>query len=65
MVRTIPLSGVYRSNVYIYSHLVSDLIYWYGPLLSRISLSYKYRQASDFWYLTGFEEPDSAVVLRA
>ncbi|KAI0029389.1 peptidase M24 [Vararia minispora EC-137] len=26
--------------------------------------SYKYRQASDFWYLTGFEEPNSAVVLR-
>jgi len=28
-----------------------------------MALSYKYRQASDFWYLTGFEEPDSAVVL--
>ncbi|OJA18355.1 hypothetical protein AZE42_00732 [Rhizopogon vesiculosus] len=27
-------------------------------------LHYKYRQASDFWYLTGFEEPDSAVVLE-
>ncbi|KAL1749162.1 peptidase M24, structural domain-containing protein [Schizophyllum fasciatum] len=26
--------------------------------------SYKYRQASDFWYLTGFEEPDSAVILE-
>ena len=26
--------------------------------------SYKFRQASDFWYLTGFEEPDSAVVLE-
>ncbi|KAL1675499.1 peptidase M24, structural domain-containing protein [Schizophyllum commune] len=26
--------------------------------------SYKYRQSSDFWYLTGFEEPDSAVVLE-
>jgi hypothetical protein len=25
--------------------------------------SYKYRQNSDFWYLTGFAEPDSAVVL--
>jgi len=25
---------------------------------------YKFRQASDFWYLTGFEEPDSAVVLE-
>lgn len=28
-----------------------------------MALSYKYRQGSDFWYLTGFEEPDSAVVL--
>uniref|UniRef100_D8PL84 Aminopeptidase P N-terminal domain-containing protein n=1 Tax=Schizophyllum commune (strain H4-8 / FGSC 9210) TaxID=578458 RepID=D8PL84_SCHCM len=26
--------------------------------------SYKYRQSSDFWYLTGFEEPDSAVILE-
>ena len=26
--------------------------------------SYKFRQASDFWYLTGFEEPDSAVILQ-
>jgi Aminopeptidase P, N-terminal domain len=26
-------------------------------------LSYKYRQDSDFWYLTGFEEPNSAVTL--
>ncbi|KAJ3783587.1 peptidase M24 [Lentinula aff. detonsa] len=25
---------------------------------------YKFRQASDFWYLTGFEEPDSAVILE-
>lgn len=25
---------------------------------------YKFRQASDFWYLTGFEEPDSAVILQ-
>lgn len=25
--------------------------------------SYKYRQNSDFWYLTGFAEPDSAVIL--
>ncbi|KAG2755665.1 peptidase M24 [Suillus brevipes Sb2] len=28
------------------------------------SIFYKYRQGSDFWYLTGFEEPDSAVVLE-
>ncbi|KAF8432533.1 Creatinase/Aminopeptidase P [Boletus edulis BED1] len=25
---------------------------------------YKFRQASDFWYLTGFEEPDVAVILE-
>ncbi|KAL1704432.1 peptidase M24, structural domain-containing protein [Schizophyllum commune] len=25
---------------------------------------YKFRQSSDFWYLTGFEEPDSAVILE-
>jgi intermediate cleaving peptidase 55 len=29
----------------------------------RNSVSYKYRQASDFWYLTGFNEPDSALTL--
>ncbi|KAJ3505687.1 hypothetical protein NLJ89_g7287 [Agrocybe chaxingu] len=28
------------------------------------NIFYKYRQASDFWYLTGFEEPESAVVLE-
>ncbi|KAF9480840.1 peptidase M24 [Pholiota conissans] len=28
------------------------------------NIFYKYRQASDFWYLTGFEEPDSAVILE-
>lgn len=27
--------------------------------------SYKFRQASNFWYLTGWEEPDSVVVLGA
>ncbi|KAH6915471.1 peptidase M24 [Coprinopsis sp. MPI-PUGE-AT-0042] len=27
------------------------------------NIFYKYRQNSDFWYLTGFEEPDSALVL--
>ena len=27
------------------------------------SQSYKFRQASDFWYLTGFEEPDAALIL--
>ncbi|KAG8905497.1 hypothetical protein FRB99_008842 [Tulasnella sp. 403] len=25
---------------------------------------YKYRQASDFWYLTGFQEPESALILE-
>ncbi|KAF5322673.1 hypothetical protein D9619_001139 [Psilocybe cf. subviscida] len=28
-------------------------------------MNYKYRQASDFWYLTGFSEPNSAVILGA
>ncbi|KAK2462269.1 hypothetical protein APHAL10511_005575 [Amanita phalloides] len=28
------------------------------------NIFYKYRQASDFWYLTGFMEPESAVVLE-
>jgi hypothetical protein len=32
-------------------------------LFNIMASSYKYRQGSDFWYLTGFEEPDSAVVL--
>lgn len=25
--------------------------------------SYKFRQASDFWYLTGFQEADAALIL--
>lgn len=28
------------------------------------NISYKFRQASDFWYLTGFEEPDAALILE-
>ncbi|KAG2014041.1 peptidase M24 [Coprinopsis cinerea AmutBmut pab1-1] len=28
------------------------------------NIFYKYRQASDFWYLTGFEEPDSALIME-
>ena len=28
------------------------------------AFSYKFRQATDFFYLTGFDEPDAAVVLR-
>lgn len=27
------------------------------------NIFYKFRQATNFWYLTGFEEPDSVVVL--
>ncbi|OCB90214.1 peptidase M24 [Sanghuangporus baumii] len=26
---------------------------------------YKFRQSSDFWYLTGFQEPESAVILES
>ena len=26
--------------------------------------SYKFRQSSDFWYLTGFDEPEAAVILE-
>jgi hypothetical protein len=29
----------------------------------EIYSSYKFRQASNFWYLTGFEEPDSMLIL--
>lgn len=32
-------------------------------IANPLSRSYKFRQASDFWYLTGFEEPDAALVL--
>ncbi|KIJ19786.1 hypothetical protein PAXINDRAFT_107213, partial [Paxillus involutus ATCC 200175] len=28
------------------------------------NIFYKFRQASDFWYLTGFQEPDAAVILE-
>ncbi|KAM6495511.1 peptidase M24 [Amanita muscaria] len=31
---------------------------------NSMSFSYKYRQASDFWYLTGFMEPESAIILE-
>ncbi|OJT04640.1 Intermediate cleaving peptidase 55 [Trametes pubescens] len=27
-------------------------------------INYKFRQSSDFWYLTGFDEPDAAVILE-
>ena len=27
--------------------------------------SYKFRQRSNLWYLTGWEEPDSVLVLRS
>ena len=32
-------------------------------LIRLISGSYKFRQASNLWYLTGWEEPDSVLVL--
>ncbi|KAF9526256.1 peptidase M24 [Crepidotus variabilis] len=35
-----------------------------GPVKYMSSSAYKYRPSSNFWYLTGFEEPDSAVVLE-
>ncbi|EIN10128.1 hypothetical protein PUNSTDRAFT_64678 [Punctularia strigosozonata HHB-11173 SS5] len=35
-----------------------------APVKYMSGRNYKYRQASDFWYLTGFEEPDSAVILE-
>ncbi|KAF8451032.1 hypothetical protein L210DRAFT_3500241 [Boletus edulis BED1] len=35
-----------------------------APIKYMSGTSYKFRQASDFWYLTGFEEPDAAVILE-
>ncbi|KAI0761762.1 peptidase M24 [Irpex lacteus] len=35
-----------------------------GQIKYMSGRDYKFRQASDFWYLTGFEEPDSAVILE-
>ena len=32
--------------------------------LTGESLSYKFRQSSDFWYLTGFDEPDAVVIIE-
>ncbi|KAI0773692.1 peptidase M24, structural domain-containing protein [Fomes fomentarius] len=32
--------------------------------MSGRELLYKFRQSSDFWYLTGFDEPDAAVILE-
>lgn len=32
---------------------------------SRETHSYRFRQRSNFWYLTGFEEPDSALIIGA
>ncbi|CDO74200.1 hypothetical protein BN946_scf185043.g252 [Trametes cinnabarina] len=33
-------------------------------LTCMLEIFYKFRQSSDFWYLTGFEEPDAAVILE-
>ncbi|KAH7912445.1 peptidase M24 [Hygrophoropsis aurantiaca] len=35
-----------------------------APIKYMSASIYKFRQASDFWYLTGFEEPDAAVILE-
>ncbi|KAF8554093.1 peptidase M24 [Imleria badia] len=35
-----------------------------APIKYMSGGTYKFRQASDFWYLTGFEEPDAAVILE-
>ncbi|KIJ70630.1 hypothetical protein HYDPIDRAFT_78192 [Hydnomerulius pinastri MD-312] len=35
-----------------------------APIKYMSGSAYKFRQASDFWYLTGFEEPDAAVILE-
>lgn len=36
----------------------------YGTPIHISCASYKFRQSSDFWYLTGFDEPDAAVILE-
>ncbi len=36
----------------------------YGSRIYVSCPSYKFRQSSDFWYLTGFDEPDAAVILE-
>jgi len=43
-----------------------SLVVCLGGQLKYMSgqIFYKFRQASDFWYLTGFEEPDSALILQ-
>ncbi|KAF9651028.1 peptidase M24 [Thelephora ganbajun] len=35
-----------------------------GKIKYMSNRTYKFRQASDFWYLTGFDEPDAAVILE-
>ncbi|TBU27708.1 peptidase M24, structural domain-containing protein [Dichomitus squalens] len=35
-----------------------------GQVKYMSGCNYKFRQSSDFWYLTGFDEPDAAVILE-
>ncbi|KAI0676693.1 peptidase M24, structural domain-containing protein [Trametes maxima] len=35
-----------------------------GQIKYMSGRDYKFRQSSDFWYLTGFDEPDAAVILE-
>ncbi|KAH9894071.1 peptidase M24, structural domain-containing protein [Cubamyces lactineus] len=35
-----------------------------GQIKYMSGRDYKFRQSSDFWYLTGFEEPDAAVIIQ-
>ncbi|OCH84592.1 hypothetical protein OBBRIDRAFT_741300 [Obba rivulosa] len=36
-----------------------------GEIKYMSGRAYKFRQSSDFWYLTGFEQPNAAVVLKS
>ena len=60
---------LYSFPAYTQTHLFPrNFVCSYSWVLYALHLickrSYKFRQASDFWYLTGFEEPDSAVILE-
>lgn len=59
-----PLFYGYRIDAVpcVHSHLVRDSFTTRMQPLSLL-FSYKFRQASDFWYLTGFQESNGAVLL--
>lgn len=46
-------------------YFVRDPYAIFTSRLNSRTYSYQFRQASDFWYLTGFEEPNAAVILGA